>query len=144
MHLRSVEIQTLDSRDVPEFKGIADRVLLDAPCSGLGTLHKRPDIRWRKTQASIGELLPLQRQLLEQTATWVRPQGILVYATCTLNLSENEKIVKSFLASHANWSIQIPADLITQNFALPEGWIKVYPHIWDMDGFFMVRLIRDW
>ncbi len=144
LQLKSIEIQAEDSRNITSFIDTADRVLLDAPCSGLGTLHKRPDIRWRKTYESIRELFPLQRELLEQTATWVKPQGILVYATCTLNLSENEKIVKSFLETHSNWSVQIPWDLTSKNFATPEGWIKVYPHVWDMDGFFMVRLIRNW
>ena len=88
------KIQVEDSRQVAEFTSLADRVLLDAPCSGLGTLHKRPDIRWRKTFESVGELLTQQRELLEQAANWVKPKGVLVYATCTLNLSENEKIVK--------------------------------------------------
>jgi len=144
LQLKSIEIQVEDSRNITSFIDLADRVLLDAPCSGLGTLHKRPDIRWRKTYESIRELFTLQRELLEQTAAWVKPKGILVYATCTLNLSENETIVKSFLKSHSNWSVQIPSDLMSRNFATPEGWIKVYPHIRDMDGFFMVRLIRDW
>ena len=144
LQLKSIEIQVEDSRNVAEFVGIADRVLLDAPCSGLGTLHKRPDIRWRKTFKSVGELLPLQRELLEQTATWVKPKGILVYATCTLNLLENEKIVESFLKNNSNWSIQFPSDAIAKEFLMPKGWVKIYPHLYDMDGFFMVRLVRNW
>ena len=143
LQLKSIEIQAEDSRNVAEFVGIADRVLLDAPCSGLGTLHKRPDIRWRKTFESVRELLPLQRELLEQTATWVKPKGILVYATCTLNLSENEKIVESFLENNSNWSIQFPSDAIAK-LLMPRGWVKVYPHLHDMDGFFMVKLVRNW
>ena len=118
--------------------------MLDAPCSGLGTLHKRPDIRWRKSFSAIEELFPLQRELLEETSTWVKPKGILVYATCTLNLSENEKIVESFLERHSNWSIQSPTKIIPETMVMPKGWIKVYPHLQDMDGFFMVRLVRDW
>lgn len=144
LQLRSIKIQVEDSRDVTEFTNMADRVLLDAPCSGLGTLHKRPDIRWRKTSQSVRELFPLQRELLEQAATWVKPKGVLVYATCTLNLLENEKVVESFLENHPNWSIQSPPDVIGKNLVMPEGWIKVYPHLQDMDGFFMVRLVRDW
>ncbi|MEM8830464.1 MAG: 16S rRNA (cytosine(967)-C(5))-methyltransferase [Cyanobacteria bacterium P01_G01_bin.19] len=143
LQLKSIDIQIEDSRNVERFVGLADRVLLDAPCSGLGTLHKRPDIRWRKTFESIQELFPLQRELLEQTATWVKPKGILVYATCTLNLSENEKVVESFLENHPNWSIQSPPDVIAKNLVTPQGWIKVYPHLADMDGFFMVRLVRN-
>ena len=144
LQLKSIEIQVEDSRNVAEFVGIADRVLLDAPCSGLGTLHKRPDIRWRKTPKSIKELLPLQRELLKQTASWVKPKGILVYATCTLNLLENEKIVESFLEDNSNWSIQFPSNTIAEDLLMPEGWVKVYPHLQDMDGFFMVKLIRNW
>lgn len=144
LDLHSIEIIVGDSRNFEQFANIADRVLLDAPCSGLGTLHKRPDIRWRKTFNSIQELFPLQRELLDRAATWVKPQGILVYATCTLNLSENEKIVKSFLDNHPNWSIQSPPDVIPTNLITQKGWIKVFPHLHDMDGFFMVRLIRNW
>ena len=143
LQLRSIEIEVEDSRNVADFVGIADRVLLDAPCSGLGTLHKRPDIRWRKTFESVRELLLLQRELLEQTATWVKPKGILVYATCTLNLSENEKIVESFLENNSNWSIQSPSDVMAK-LLMPKGWVKVYPHLHDMDGFFMVKLVRNW
>ncbi len=143
LQLRSIQIEVGDSCDKSEFANLADRVLLDAPCSGLGTLHKRPDIRWRQTAQAIEELFELQRELLEQAATWVKPKGILVYATCTLNILENEKVIQSFLEQHSNWSIQSPADEITKSWATPEGWIKVYPHRHNMDGFFMVRLERD-
>ncbi|WP_319420257.1 16S rRNA (cytosine(967)-C(5))-methyltransferase [Pleurocapsa sp. FMAR1] len=142
LHLQSIQIEVGDSCDKSEFANIADRVLLDAPCSGLGTLHKRPDIRWRQTSQAIEELFELQRKLLEQAATWVKPKGILVYATCTLNILENEKVIQSFLEQHSNWSIQSPTDEITKSWATSEGWIKVYPHRHDMDGFFMVRLER--
>jgi len=143
LQLRSIQIQSGDSRDLAEFANTADRVLLDAPCSGLGTLHKRPDIRWRQTSESVEELFSLQRELLEQVATWVKPKGILVYATCTLNLLENEKVVQSFLESHPNWSLESTPTSVASNFATSEGWIKVYPHRHNMDGFFMVKLKRD-
>ena len=87
--------------------------------------------------------MSLQKQLLKQAATWVKPKGILVYATCTLNLWENEKVIQSFLEEHPHWSIQSPTDMTTKNWVSPEGWIKIYPHRHNMDGFFMVRLIRD-
>ena len=144
LKISSIEIQPGDSRDRSEFTNIADRVLLDAPCSGLGTLHKRPDLRWRQTLKNIKELFKLQQELLEQTATWVKPKGILVYATCTLNFLENEKVIQSFLANNSHWSIKSPGGAIAQNWVQSEGWIKVYPHRHDMDGFFMVGLVRDW
>ncbi|MGF1588269.1 MAG: 16S rRNA (cytosine(967)-C(5))-methyltransferase [Pleurocapsa sp.] len=143
LQLKSIQFELGDSRDFAQFANIADRVLLDAPCSGLGTLHKRPDIRWRQTSQGIGELFTLQKELLEQAATWVKPKGILVYATCTLNVLENEKVIQSFLANNTNWSIQFPPDKIAENWLTTEGWIKVYPHQHNMDGFFMVGLVRD-
>lgn len=143
LQLNSIQLEAGDIRGQHKFVNIADRVLLDAPCSGLGTLHKRPDIRWRQGPEDMLELFELQRELLEQAATWVKPQGILVYATCTLNILENEKVIQSFLGKQPNWSIQSPAEGITKNWATPEGWIKVYPHRHNMDGFFMVRLVRD-
>ncbi|MGB5635249.1 MAG: 16S rRNA (cytosine(967)-C(5))-methyltransferase, partial [Waterburya sp.] len=143
LQLVSIQIQGGDSRNQPEFANIADRVLLDAPCSGLGTLHKRPDIRWKQTASAIGELFELQKELLEQASNWVKPKGILVYATCTLNVLENEKVIQSFLENNSNWSIQSPPDAISQNWVTIEDWIKVYPHRNNMDGFFMVRLLRD-
>ena len=142
LQLNSIQIKSGDSRN-QNFVDV-DRVLLDAPCSGLGTLHKRPDLRWRQSSQTIKELFELQRELLEQSASWVKPKGVLVYATCTLNILENEKVIQSFLANNSNWSIQSPPNVIAQNWATPEGWIKVYPHRHNMDGFFMVGLVRDW
>ncbi len=159
LQLQSIQIESGDAREQSKFANIADRVLLDAPCSGLGTLHKRPDIRWRQTSQAIKELSNLQRELLEQAATWVKPKGILVYATCTLNVLENEKVIQSFLVNNPNWSKQFTpkaiaqmklahieensAGFLVQNWLTAEGWIKVYPHRYDMDGFFMVGLVRD-
>lgn len=143
LQLRSIQIEVGDSRNKSEFVNIADRVLLDVPCSGLGTLHKRPDIRWRQTSQAIEELVQLQQELLIEAATWVKPKGILVYATCTLNILENEKVIQSFLDEHSNWSIQSPRDVFTKSWSTTEDWIKVFPHRHNMDGFFMVRLVRD-
>lgn len=142
LQLNSIKIEVGDSRELERFHHLADRVLLDAPCSGLGTLHKRPDIRWRQTNQAVESLFELQTELIEQTALCVKPKGVLVYATCTLNVLENEKVVQSFLTNNSNWSID-PNNTIAQNWATSEGWIKIYPHQSNMDGFFMVRLVRD-
>lgn len=141
LQLKSIQIHTGDSRDFPQFQQIADRVLVDAPCSGLGTLHRHPDIRWRQKPEKIAELNVLQQQLLSQAATWVKPDGILVYATCTLNKSENEQIIQSFLENHPDWQIQTPSvDSPLQVLATTPGWIKILPSRHNMDGFFMVKL----
>jgi 16S rRNA (cytosine967-C5)-methyltransferase len=141
LQLQSIQTCTGDSRDFPQFINLADAVLLDAPCSGNGTLHRRPDIRWRVTPATVDELSVLQGELLEQAATWVKPGGVLVYATCTLHPQENEGIIQSFLERHPSWQIEPPlADSPLTNFATPQGWMKVWSHRYQMDGFFMVRL----
>ncbi|WP_066381315.1 16S rRNA (cytosine(967)-C(5))-methyltransferase [Anabaena sp. CA = ATCC 33047] len=139
--LHSIEICTGDSRNLPQFHLTADRVLLDAPCSGLGTLHRHADARWRQTPESVTELSQLQKQIISHTAGFVKPGGVLVYATCTLHPAENEDVVREFLAENPNWQILPPSvDSAAASYATLEGWLKVWPHRQDMDGFFMVRL----
>ena len=138
LKLHSITLRAVDSR-YSEFAQLADRVLVDAPCSGLGTLGKRPDLRWRQTPLKVKELAELQGELLDKAATWVKPRGVLVYATCTLNSLENEAVVNSFLARHANWQI-VPPSTEAIAFATPSGFVKVWSHRYYMDGFFMVKL----
>ncbi|MFE1746728.1 16S rRNA (cytosine(967)-C(5))-methyltransferase [Coleofasciculus sp. H7-2] len=141
LSLHSIQIQEGDSRNLPQFINLADRVLLDAPCSGLGTLHRHADARWRQTLQTVQELSILQGELLDRVATWVKPDGILVYATCTLHPLENEGVVRAFLASHPNWQISPPnPSSPAAAYTTPAGWIEVWPHRHQMDGFFMVRL----
>ncbi|MBD2544377.1 16S rRNA (cytosine(967)-C(5))-methyltransferase [Planktothricoides raciborskii] len=141
LQLKSIQTITGDSRKLSQFKETADFVLLDAPCSGLGTLHRRADIRWRQTPENIQEICQLQRELLEQVCQWVKPGGILVYSTCTLYSPENEEAIADFLSQHHDWQIELPkAGNPAAEFITPEGWIKVWPHRHIMDGFFMVRL----
>ncbi len=137
--LKSISISTGDSRNFPEFINQADRVLLDVPCSGLGTLHRRADARWRQTLENIQELAKLQGELLETAAKWVKPGGVLVYATCTIHPLENEGIIEEFLANNSEWEIEAPnVDFMVSPTV--EGWVKVWPHREQMDGFFMVKL----
>jgi len=141
--LQSIHLCTGDSRHQPQFVGQCDRVLVDAPCSGLGTLNRHADARWRQTPDTVQELALLQTELLAQTATWVKPQGILVYATCTLHPAENEAVIQAFLTNHPDWQLNPPDPASPPaKFAAPEGWIKVWPHRHGMDGFFMARLKR--
>ncbi|MBD1845233.1 16S rRNA (cytosine(967)-C(5))-methyltransferase [Cyanobacteria bacterium FACHB-63] len=138
LSFQSIQTLTCDSRNVPQLKGVCDRVLVDAPCSGLGTLNRHADARWRQTPETATQLAQLQQEILTEAATWVKPQGILVYATCTLNQRENEAVITQFLAHHSQWSIERSDSLA--EFTTSEGWIKVLPHSHNMDGFFMVRL----
>jgi 16S rRNA (cytosine967-C5)-methyltransferase len=141
LQLQSIEILTGDSCGFSELQHTADRVLLDAPCSGLGTLHRRADARWQKTPGQIAELGILQAKLLANTATWVKPGGVLVYATCTVHPSENEGIILPFLAAHPDWHIELPQpEAPLASLADKQGMMKVWPHRDLMDGFFMVKL----
>lgn len=141
LQLHSIQICIGDSRNLTQFINTADRVLLDVPCSGLGTLHRHADARWRQTPATIQELTQLQSELVTQTARFVKIGGILVYATCTLHPQENEGIIRSFLANNPNWQIEAPnPNSPCVSFATEAGWIKVLPYTHQMDGFFMVRL----
>ncbi len=144
LQLNSIEILTGDSCGFSELINTADRVLLDAPCSGLGTLHRRADARWQKTPAQIQDLAKLQAQLLANTATWVKPGGVLVYATCTVCAIENEEVILPFLKTHPEWQIELPpADSPLASLASDAGWLKVWLHRHQMDGFFMVKLRRS-
>ena len=143
LQLHSIETNVGDSRQ-SQFQHTADRVLLDVPCSGLGTLHRHADARWRQTPEAVSELAVLQAELLAQAATWVKPNGVIVYATCTLHPQENEAVVQSFLAAHPDWKMQPPSvDSPAAAFATPAGWVKVWPQRHQMDGFFMVRLTKE-
>jgi 16S rRNA (cytosine967-C5)-methyltransferase len=144
LQLNSIAIREGDSCNIPEFVGSCDRVLVDAPCSGLGTLHRHPDIRWRQNPEKMAQLVTLQQNLLASAATWLKPEGILVYATCTLNPQENEEIIESFLQSHPQWHIEKPAIAFPFSALIsPRGWLKILPTQQEMDGFFMVKLIES-
>ncbi|WP_017654745.1 16S rRNA (cytosine(967)-C(5))-methyltransferase [Fortiea contorta] len=141
LNLHSIQIYTGDARQCSQFYHAGDRVLLDAPCSGLGTLHRHADARWRQTPETIQELSQLQSDLLSHLSTFVNKNGTIVYATCTLHSAENEDVISAFLASHPDWEIApLPLDSMFTDYSTPQGWLKVWPHQHNMDGFFMVRL----
>ena len=145
LQLQSIQTWEGDSRCFPlgEVVGqLADRVLVDVPCSGLGTLHRNPDLRWRQTPEKIAGLIQQQQDLLTQTATWVKPQGYLVYATCTLNPAENQAVITQFLAQNPQWQIEVPDFPLGGQAWSPSGWLQILPQEQAMDGFFMVKLRR--
>ncbi len=139
----AIQTYVSDSRYLSQFVNQADRVLLDVPCSGLGTLHRHADARWRQTPETVTELAQLQAELLQQAAAWVKPGGHLVYATCTLHPAENENQIEKFLSHQPDWTLQAPpAHSAAARFTTAEGWIKVWPQQAQMDGFFMARLVK--
>lgn len=114
-----------------------DRVLIDAPCSGTGTLRRRPEIKWRLAPEDIARLAELQLSIVAQGASWVRGGGRLVYSTCSVEREENEEVVRRFLERDSSFRVIEPnaVEMITA-----EGFITTLPHRHGMDGFFAAVL----
>ena len=124
----------------PEWESAFDRVLVDAPCSGLGVIRKKPDIRYKDPEP-LKDLPQVQRAILDNAARYVRPGGVLVYSTCTLLRRENEEVALGFLKDHP--------DFQAEGFRLPEyagdgrtGILTLWPHRQGTDGFFIAKLRR--
>lgn len=142
--LTCIETIEGDSSELTEWENQADRVLVDVPCSGLGTLHTNPDIRWRQKPEEVEKLTQLQQKIFTNASKWVKKGGILVYATCTLNYAENEAIIKEFLANNPQWQLETKNNDCLENYSLPsKGMITIFPPDNNMDGFFMAKLIKS-
>lgn len=145
--LTSVETVVADARTAGErYGGQADAVLVDAPCSGLGTLAHRPDARWQKRAADIADLARIQSELLAAAARAVRPGGTLVYSTCTTEPAENQGVIEAFLAVEPAFALQdlrpwLPEALAGAATACT-GCLQLWPHRHGTDGFFIARLQR--
>lgn len=120
-----------------------DGVLLDAPCTGTGTFRRHPDARWRLKVSDLAVMGALQRSLLRGAATVVKPGGLLVYSTCSLEPEENDAQVESFLAEHPGWSLEPPPEGAVPNTVLDAGRLRVLPHRHGVDGAFAARLRRS-
>lgn len=143
LQLQSIQTCVGNAQDFSQFEETADRVLIDAPCSGLGTLHRRADLRWRQTSQNLVELARLQQEILSCAANWVKSGGTMVYATCTINPLENEDVIQAFLTDHPQWEIDPPFKTFPAlSFVSREGWLKLVPTEHNSDGFFMVGLKR--
>jgi len=129
---------------VKRLAGKIDRVLVDAPCSGLGTLRRNPDMKWRQTPASVEELREKQKGILSGAARLVKPGGRLVYATCSLLEEENRSVAEEFLADHRDFALQPAGDVLRQErIPLEMGeYFELWPHRHGTDGFFAAVLER--
>jgi 16S rRNA (cytosine967-C5)-methyltransferase len=123
---------------IKRLAGKIDRVLVDAPCSGLGTLRRNPDVKWRQQPSAIGEMQEKQAAILAGAARLLKGGGRLVYATCSFLNDENDFIAQQFLATHADF-VLVPMSkvLAEQKIALEMGdYLKLSPHKHGTDGFF--------
>ena len=137
------QILTEDNNNLSARFTDADRVLVDVPCSGFGTLRRHPDIRWKKSLVQLDQLATLQLQLLTDASRYVKPGGVLVYSTCSIDPGENEHVIHQFLKTHPHFITEhakaflphVPATAITS-----EGFLQTFPHEHGVDGAFAARL----
>ncbi|HUA12313.1 MAG TPA: 16S rRNA (cytosine(967)-C(5))-methyltransferase RsmB [Solirubrobacteraceae bacterium] len=143
MRAASVRVLVADAAEPLADAGDFERVLVDPPCSGLGTLQARPDLRWRVQPGDIAALAALQRRILENGASHLCPGGMLVYSTCTIGTEENEPVIKSFLAAHPDFDLD-DLTALWPEAASPglAGTLQTRPDRDRTAGFFIARLRR--
>ncbi len=147
LEISMVKTRIHDLSVPPDDKSIGkfDRILLDAPCSGLGVLRRNPDAKWHTKEQDLVRQSRRQALFLDNLARLIKPKGILVYCVCSMEPEENESVIIEFLNTHPNFAIEtnrtkLPAtarSLFTDN-----GYLKTFPHFHNMDGFFAVRMKR--
>ncbi|MDI9333539.1 MAG: RsmB/NOP family class I SAM-dependent RNA methyltransferase [Cytophagales bacterium] len=127
---------------IKRLAGKMDRVLVDAPCSGLGTLRRNPDLKWRQKQAAVSELTIKQTNILQSASRLVKSGGRLVYATCSVLPEENERIAEAFAAANPDFKL-LPVQTVLSSLSIPNadtlcrnGYLRLWPHLHQTDGFF--------
>ena len=124
----------------PPLAGHVDAVLVDAPCTGLGTLRRHPELRWRRRPDDVSRLAQLQRDILSGVAPLVRAGGVLVYAVCTISREESEAVVEALLATEPRFSLEDAAGFVPRELVDAAGFLRTLPHRHGLDGFFAARL----
>lgn len=127
------------------YKGKADCVLVDAPCTGLGIIRKKPDIKWSRNLGDKKEITELQSKILAAASSYVKAGGTLVYSTCTIEPEENEEMVKVFLLENKDFEMENIERFLPQNLKVDsasQGFVQLYPNIHGIDGFFIARMKR--
>lgn len=137
-NLTAQKINNENDLKLKRLSGKFDRVLVDAPCSGMGTIRRNPDLKWRQTAEDVAELNVLQASILARAAKLVKTGGRLIYATCSLLKEENEAIAEQFLVSNPEFKLLNAAEVLKQQqIELDTGeYLKLLPHLHQTDGFF--------
>lgn len=141
--IRIIETLAIDATTINNHYSLkADKVLVDAPCSGLGVLRRKPDSRWRKTESMISDLPKLQKAILNSAAGCVKPGGTLVYSTCTTEPEENQNVINDFLSNQSDFQLDDISHCIPGRNQSSK-MIQLLPHVDNVDGFFIARLIKS-
>ncbi|MBI1821931.1 MAG: 16S rRNA (cytosine(967)-C(5))-methyltransferase RsmB [Nitrospirae bacterium] len=145
--LTSVKPRQLDlTKDVKEFqKRGFNKILLDAPCSGIGVLRRHPEGKWQKKENLLGSYSKIQSNLLNVVSKGLKAGGILVYSTCSTEPEENEKVIEKFLTSNPGFKVENPRASLPEScyrFIGKDNFFRTYPEPHNMDGFFAVRMVK--
>jgi 16S rRNA (cytosine967-C5)-methyltransferase len=149
LQLTIINAEAKDARKLQEAhqKGSFDRILVDAPCSGLGVIRGKPEIKYHKEEKDIRRLAEIQLDILEEVAPLLKQNGLLIYSTCTVDKEENEEVVKKFLENNSGFIIdesffkELPSMLKT-SMGISDYGLQLFPQFFDTDGFFLTRLLR--
>ncbi len=129
--------------DGAEYQGEpVDKIIVDVPCSGFGVLSKKPDIKHKREFKDMMMLQQNQKMLLENAATLLKPNGALVYSTCTIEPEENFNVIREFLVAHPEFEIDNASKYISAILVSPDGYVETFPHKHKIDGSFSIRLIK--
>ena len=140
LHVETVvHAQQLDARKVSEVFApeTFDRILVDAPCSGIGLIRRKPDIKYQKTPQDFTNLPKIQLSILESVAPTLKSGGRMVYSTCTIMEEENEQVVAAFLAKHPEFELVEPVVSESVRGAIKDHMLTIYPQAFHTDGFFI-------
>ncbi|WP_026906067.1 16S rRNA (cytosine(967)-C(5))-methyltransferase RsmB [Paucisalibacillus globulus] len=145
INAEAMDARNLSDRYTPEY---FDRILVDAPCSGLGVMRGKPDIKYNKKEEDIKRLSEIQQDILNTISPLLKQDGLLVYSTCTVDPAENEAVIKKFLKDNKNFQVdknffeELPTELRTSKGITPFG-LQLFPQDFQTDGFFLTRLLRN-
>ena len=126
-----------------ELIGCADKVLADVPCTGLGIMRRKPDIRWRKESGDVENIAKLQYKILDIASKYLKEGGVLVYSTCTITRDENLGVIRRFIQEHSNFVMEDITNLIPdfiRSDTSSKGYIELYPNVQGTDGFFISKM----
>ncbi|MDF2524302.1 MAG: rRNA ((967)-C(5))-methyltransferase [Clostridiales bacterium] len=142
--IKSVETEVYDATELDDnYIEKADKVLVDAPCTGLGIIRRKPDIKWSRNLDDKREITELQTKIINISSRYVKPGGVLVYSTCTIEPEENEELVSRFIEQNRDFELigfeELVPDTLTKTSA-KDGHMQLYPNIDHIDGFFIAKM----
>lgn len=143
LKVTNVKTITIDANEYEDENGF-DRVLVDAPCSGLGTLTKKPDLKWKRDLGDIRKIVNIQYELLKKGASLLRKGGCIVYSTCTIEPEENFEIIKKFLTDYPNFKLINPGNALSVELIDENGCVRTLPHLHGLDGSFAAKLEKSY